>query len=192
MSKITNPDRSYQLALNHNEIAICEWGDAGHQPVLALHGWLDNLASFMPLVGDGRWLKDNNLRLITYDLAGHGYSAHRHQAQGYPFLDNVDDLHQLLERLQLKDPIIMGHSMGGGVATLYSGTNGTNVHKLILIESLGPLTQDEDKAPEQLQKHLLSRYRHAAKEGVTYSNLDEITKKENSLIYTGSMVIFVS
>jgi pimeloyl-ACP methyl ester carboxylesterase len=164
------------MPLNHIEIALSEWGKADGQPVIALHGWLDNQASFYPLISDGQWLEAHNLRLITVDLAGHGCSDHRHQAQGYPFLDNVDDLHQLIARLGVEQPILLGHSMGGGIATIYAGTDNVQLSALILIESLGPVTQEADKCTRQLRKHLDSRYRHSEKAVQQFDTIDAIVK----------------
>ena len=60
--------------------------------VLCLHGWLDNMASYYPLIADGKWLVEQHIRLITVDFAGHGHSQHRSSAQGYPLLEYVYDL----------------------------------------------------------------------------------------------------
>lgn len=176
MSVYAKSRTSYLLDLHHIKLAVSEWGPETGLPILALHGWLDNMASFYPLIGDGDWLEQRSLRFIAVDLAGHGGSEHRSEAQGYPFLDNVDDLHQVVDRLGLQDFILMGHSMGGAIATLYAGTQIPSLAALILIESLGPLTHQPEQAPEQLVKHLKARHRHLKQEGQRYQDLSQLVK----------------
>ena len=60
-------ERSFQV--NDLTLASKEWGRSGYLPVIALHGWLDNAASFdrmLPFM--------ENLHVIALDLAGHGRS----------------------------------------------------------------------------------------------------------------------
>ena len=64
--------RDIELQLPHIRIAAREWGDPEGEPVLAIHGWLDNAASFdtlAPLLAE--------LHLVALDLPGHGRSQHR-------------------------------------------------------------------------------------------------------------------
>ena len=71
MQNTQNLIKNYNIKLSHIEVAASNWGDANGKPIIALHGWLDNMASFYPLLKDTRWLKDNNLLLITVDWPGH-------------------------------------------------------------------------------------------------------------------------
>ena len=57
--------------------------------VLCLHGWLDNAASFVPLLPHLA-----NKHVIAIDLLGHGFSSHRSQDAHYHFIDWIDDLLQ--------------------------------------------------------------------------------------------------
>ena len=160
MQNVLNPIKSYKLKLPSIELAISEWGDITGTPVIALHGWLDNMASYYPLVSDLNWLIDNKLRLITIDWPGHGHSDHRHLSHGYHLLEYVQDLHDLIAALKFDTVNIVAHSMGAAVATLYAGSFPDKVDKLMLIESIGPLTQDEQEGPEQLAKSISQRSRH--------------------------------
>ena len=174
-------ERNYHLQLPHIEIAIREWGPKDGYPIIALHGWLDNLASYIPLVGDANWLIENNFRFIAMDSAGHGHSSHRPKGQSYAILDYVDDLHQLTRNLELSDkPILLGHSMGGGIATIYAGTEVAKLAGLILIESLGPYSNEASNAAEQLSKHLAQKHRHQSQKITTYEDIREIVKLRTS------------
>ncbi|MEZ5484862.1 MAG: hypothetical protein R3F01_06865, partial [Lysobacteraceae bacterium] len=73
-----NEAAEVRLETPRGHFAGLRWGRRGGKPLLALHGWLDNAASFVPMVeamqASGR-LED--LDVVALDLAGHGYSAHR-------------------------------------------------------------------------------------------------------------------
>ena len=177
MSELANPFKSAEITLGDITLAISEWGDPEGMAVIALHGWLDNMASFYPLIGDAQWLHDLGLHFIAVDMAGHGYSAHRQADYGYPFYEFVVDLHDLIASLDVDKHIILGHSMGGGIATIYSGTEVATNSGLILIESLGPLTHKPDNAPQQLVKHLNYRLQSRDKpRNKTYASIQPIVE----------------
>jgi pimeloyl-ACP methyl ester carboxylesterase len=105
-------------------------------PVLALHGWLDNAASFaglIPRLDDRPWW--------AVDLAGHGETAHRPPGSWYHFVDNVSDLLALMDDYGWSQVDLVGHSMGGAIATLLAAAAPARVRSLILIEALGPLAR---------------------------------------------------
>jgi pimeloyl-ACP methyl ester carboxylesterase len=149
--------KNYKIKLSHIELAATDWGDENGRPILALHGWLDNMASFYPLLKDTTWLIDNNFRLITIDWAGHGYSDHRVEGQQYHLLEYVQDLYEVIDFLKLSKVSILAHSMGGNIASLYAGAFPETIDKLILLEGLSPLTQEASEGPSQLAKAIRSR-----------------------------------
>ncbi|MER2493966.1 alpha/beta hydrolase [Catenovulum sediminis] len=119
---------------------------------LCVHGWLDNAASFIPL---SQYLTE--LPLIALDLAGHGLSAHRSADAHYHLIDWVYDLHLFIEALNLTTINLIGHSMGGMIACLYSATYPQSVSNLILLESAGAFTQDERFFVDNLRQAFVSR-----------------------------------
>ncbi|MCV2885097.1 alpha/beta hydrolase [Aestuariibacter sp. AA17] len=120
--------------------------------LLALHGWLDNAASFLPL---SKYL--SQYHIVALDFAGHGKSAHRPAGAHYHLLDYVHDLHQVVEQQRWTSFTLLGHSMGGIIATLYAATFPEYIEKLITIESFGPLTKPAADAPSQLKTAIESR-----------------------------------
>jgi len=120
-------------------------------PVLALHGWLDNAASFEPLAP----LLDG-LRLVALDLPGHGHSDHRPSGTHYHFVDYVEDVLGAADALGWDQFALLGHSLGGAVATLVAGACPERITRLGLIEALGPLTEHPNEAPRRLA-HALER-----------------------------------
>lgn len=120
-------------------LTALQWGDATLPPLLALHGWLDNAASFArvaPLLAQRR-------RVIALDLPGHGHSAHLPAGRlRYHNLDQVDHVLDCANALGLEHFDLLGHSLGAGVASLAAAAVPARVGRLALIEGLGPLADD--------------------------------------------------
>ncbi|WP_416308102.1 alpha/beta fold hydrolase [Neptunicella sp. SCSIO 80796] len=138
--------------LPHINLSALEFGDASKPLVVALHGWLDNAASFIPLAP---FLTDYHL--IALDMAGHGLSQHRSPDANYHLVDWVQDLHQLLELNQWSEVILLGHSLGGIVASMYASCFPERVSKLVVMESFGPLSKEVESSPQQLRDSIVSR-----------------------------------
>ncbi|GEA13372.1 alpha/beta hydrolase [Alteromonas sp. KUL49] len=120
--------------------------------VLGLHGFLDNAASLVPLQSFFE-----GFQFIALDMAGHGHSQHRADGAHYNQLDYVQDLHELITQQEWRDVILVGHSLGGIVASIYASVFPENVKALVSIDSCGPLTQPETATVEQIRSSILSR-----------------------------------
>lgn len=119
----------------------------GKLPVLALHGWLDNANSFLPLAEhfDG-------LDLVAIDFPGHGLSARRPDGVRYHFDDYSFDVLAVLDDLGWDYANLLGHSLGGAVSTLVAAASPERVRSLALIEGLGPLSAPAEKTAEGWRK----------------------------------------
>lgn len=139
---------------------VLEWAAAGEAPgpphtVLLLHGFLDFAWSWEPVVRGGLL---GPLRLIAPDLRGHGDSDHLGPGGYYHFLDYLADVHDLVGHLVGHGALesgaerlsIVGHSMGGSVAAYYAGTYPERVHRLALLEGLGP-PDDREEVPDRVR-----------------------------------------
>jgi non-heme chloroperoxidase len=105
------------------------------RPVLFSHGW--------PLSSDA-WdgqmvfLGQKGYRVIAHDRRSHGRSSHTWD--GNHMDQYADDLSELIEALDLRDMILVGHSTGGGEITHYMGRHGTKrVAKAVLLGAVPPL-----------------------------------------------------
>lgn len=143
---------SKPLAVTEQKLSTCwlnlstlQWGTGNCRKVLALHGWLDNAASFLPLA---EHLED--VELVTLDLPGHGHSDHRSPGQHYHFVDFVADVIAAADALGWEQFILLGHSMGAGIASLIAASFPERIEKLILIEGLGPWGENPAQAPMHL------------------------------------------
>ena len=121
-----------------------DWG-AG-QPVVFSHGW--------PLSSDSweaqmQFLASMGYRCIAHDRRGHGRSSQ-------PWIGNemdtyADDLAEHIEKLDLKDAVLIGFSAGGGEVARYVGRHGSNrVAKIALISAVPPLMLKTATNPDGL------------------------------------------
>jgi pimeloyl-ACP methyl ester carboxylesterase len=127
-------------------------GDPAGPKLLALHGWLDNAASFVPLQSA---LADFDL--VALDLPGHGASAHRLPGYDYVFVDWIHDVLDVLDALGWERALLLGHSMGGAIASLVAASVPARVSRLALIEALGPVSGKPGDAGERLRKAVPAR-----------------------------------
>jgi pimeloyl-ACP methyl ester carboxylesterase len=128
------------------------FGDPQKPMILALHGWLDNAASFIPIA---EYLGD--YYVIAIDITGHGLSDHRSPDCHYHLMDFVYDLHDLVESQDWQDFILLGHSMGGIVASIYTSCFSERVSHYVSIESFGPISKGPESSPTQLRESIESR-----------------------------------
>lgn len=139
----------------------------GKQPTLCLHGWLDNAASFIPLA---QHLTD--IPLVALEFAGHGHSSHRSADARYYFFDHVEDIVQLCRQQGWQQLTIIGHSMGAMVATALAASFPELVQRLVLIDSLGFVTDSAANAAKQLRDGINSRLKTTTRKP-RYANLAE-------------------
>jgi pimeloyl-ACP methyl ester carboxylesterase len=124
----------------------------GAPRVLALHGWLDNAASFTALAN-----ALPELEVLALDLAGHGRSDWRPPAGSYALVDHLPELLEVLDALGWPSCTLLGHSMGAAIACLFAVAAPDRVDRLICIDALGPLSLDEAEAAARLRRALSAR-----------------------------------
>lgn len=124
--------------------------------VLALHGWLDNAASFDPLAQHLR-----GVRLVAIDLPGHGASSHHGPGHLYSFIDMVAAVHWITEAFGWSQYAILGHSLGGAIGSILAGTFPQRVTRMALLDVLGPATEEPDLAPIRFARALTEEARRS-------------------------------
>ncbi|GAD81309.1 alpha/beta hydrolase [Vibrio ezurae] len=147
--------------------------------LLFVHGWLDNAASFTPLLKEIQ-AHNPNLKLVALDLPGHGLSSHARDGF-YPFHDYIDVLHQVV--MQLKEElkshsscplVLIGHSLGALVASCYSAAFPEHIDHLVQIEGYGPISEPENNALQRLRKGVISRQWLMQKPQRYFNSIDEM------------------
>lgn len=136
-----------ELRTPYLRLAARAWGPPNGEPLLALHGWLDNAASFdalAPLLP--------GVRLVALDLPGHGHSEHRPLGVHYHFVDFIPDVIAAADALNWERFSLLGHSLGGGIVSFVAATLPERVIRLATIEGLGPPTSNPVDGPIHLRK----------------------------------------
>jgi pimeloyl-ACP methyl ester carboxylesterase len=156
----------YQLT----NLRLSGWrsGPSTATPILCLHGWLDNANSFLPLAAA---MPEQSL--LALDLAGHGLSRHRSRDAHYYLFDYVADLVELIQQQGWSKLQIIGHSMGGMVATALAAAMPEMVEKLLLLDSLGFVTTEPAETATQLRKAMLSRQGRLQKNKPKYDSVEQ-------------------
>jgi non-heme chloroperoxidase len=136
MSTITTLDRT--------TIFYKDWGPRTAQPIVFSHGW--------PLSSDAwdtqlLFFGSSGYRVIAHDRRGHGRSDQPWDGNN---MDRyADDLAELIEKLDLRDAILVGHSTGGGEVAHYIGRHGSSrVAKVVLVGAVPPLMLKGPGNPE--------------------------------------------
>ena len=145
MSSITTADGT--------SIFYKDWGSG--QPVVFSHGW--------PLSSDAwedqmMFLGHQGYRVIAHDRRGHGRSGQ--SWSGNDMDTYADDLAALLNKLDVKDAVMVGHSTGGGEVARYIGRHGTKrVAKAVLVGAVPPTMMKSAAYPNGLPKDVFDGIR---------------------------------
>lgn len=164
---------AFQCEAGGHQFAGFEFGEVAPDKasIVYVHGWLDNAASFLSVMRHVA-LAQPKVHQVAFDLLGHGYSSHKGQGDFYPFHDYIDELHQLIHSLSLKNCILVGHSLGGLIASCYSAAFPEQVAGLIQIDGIGPLGETEDNAVKRLREGVTSRDRVRRKPRKGYASFE--------------------
>lgn len=129
---LTGPT-SHSFISQRLRLHYVDWGNADAPPLILQHGGRDHCRSW-------DWVAQELSRdwhVICPDLRGHGDSSWAPDGN-YPMDAFVYDFAQLVHSLDFDQVTIVAHSLGGNVATRYTGLYPDKVRKLVSIEGLGP------------------------------------------------------
>ncbi|RUO40575.1 alpha/beta hydrolase [Aliidiomarina taiwanensis] len=140
-------------------------------PTLALHGWLDNAASFAPL-----WPHLDTHPLLALDFPGHGLSSHRSAGAAYYFIEWAADIIALIEQYDWQQVHLIGHSMGAFISQLVASVMPERIAAMSLIEGFGMLTFKAEETREKLKKALVQRRELASKRAPVYPDKERIIR----------------
>lgn len=127
------------------ELSAKRWGEPGGHPVLALHGWLDNAASFDFLAPHLPACD-----LVCLDCAGHGHSGRHNNLGAYNIWQDVGELFAVADQLGWSSFSLLGHSRGAVISLLAAGTFPARISHLCLLEGGIPRLATAAEAPELL------------------------------------------
>jgi pimeloyl-ACP methyl ester carboxylesterase len=133
-------------------IHCLEWGEPNGDPLVLVHGFLDLAFSWTSFVAELYRRATQPLWIIAPDCRGHGDSGWVSGGGYYHFADYVLDLDCVVQTLGVKSFKLVGHSMGGTISLLYTGTFPERVSKLVLIEGVGPVGMHFFDAPLRMEQ----------------------------------------
>jgi pimeloyl-ACP methyl ester carboxylesterase len=146
-----HPPTSLRVPANGLVHHVLEWqAPTADATVLLLHGLMDAAATWDFVATS---LATRGLRVLAPDLRGFGDSPRAPSGSYYYFTDYVHDVADLVAALVPADSplFLVGHSMGGSVATLYAGAFVERASRLAVIEGAGPPDNPHDVAPERMR-----------------------------------------
>ena len=156
-----------ELRTPYLRLAARAWGSPDGVPVLAVHGWLDNAASFdalAPLLP--------GVRLVALDLTGHGHSDHRPPGVHYHFVDFIPDVVAAAEALGWNRYALLGHSLGGGIVSFLAAALPERISRVAMIEGLGPPTSHPEDSPANLRRAMEQMTALPGKRAPIYPDLE--------------------
>lgn len=162
-----NQVRECKFEIDGMVIAGQMYGNPTGIPVLAMHGWLDNCASFEPLA---KHL--SNIQLLAIDMPGHGLSSHRPPDRPINIWDDLPLLLMLVDQLGWDQFAMIGHSRGAGIASLFSACFDERVSKLILLDGGAPVSTKPEDSVKQLAKATKAWTRRTTKRTPNYPTYD--------------------
>jgi pimeloyl-ACP methyl ester carboxylesterase len=173
---VRRPSRSSFVTVRGLRHHVREWGDRSlatpqRPTAVLLHGWMDVGASYQFMVDE----LSGERHLVAFDWRGFGLSEHL-GSDTYWFGDYIGDLDGVLDALGLDQPVdLVGHSMGGNIATVYAGLRPQRLRSLANLEGWGMPATKPQQAPDRFVKWLDELKRPPQLKD--YASLDEVAQR---------------
>lgn len=142
--------------------------DQQHNNVIALHGWLDNAASFIPLATHLR-----SMDIVAIDLPGHGRSQHLPAGMPYTFESAVHAVLDVADKLHWTTFSLIGHSMGAVIASFIAAACPERVQRMVCIEALGGLPESADNTAQRMHQSVSAMRELANRPLRTYPAIEQ-------------------
>jgi non-heme chloroperoxidase len=128
--------------------------DAGSgRPIVFIHGWSLSGSIWRPQID---WLVAQGHRAITYDRRGHGRS--NKPTTGYDYDTLADDLAAVLERTDVTDATLVGHSMGAGeIVRYFARHGGKRVARTMFVAPITPFALKTADNPEGMDRQVFDQ-----------------------------------
>jgi pimeloyl-ACP methyl ester carboxylesterase len=153
------------------------WGEprANEPPLVMVHGWMDVAASYQFVVDAMR----SDRYVIAPDWRGYGLTE-LPGTDNYWFPDYLADLDFLLDHYAPTTPVdLVGHSMGGNIAMLYSGARPERIRSLVNLEGFGMPASKPAQAPGRYAKWIeqLKAYHRGEVDLKSYDSVEDVARR---------------
>jgi pimeloyl-ACP methyl ester carboxylesterase len=157
-----------RFTINGFTYAAQLWGQSDQFPVIALHGWLDNSASFDVLAP-----QLENMQCLAVDMAGHGLSDHRLGLAGYPLWSEVSAIYAIADQMGWSQFALLGHSRGAMMSLITAGVFPERITQLILLDSMVPPVVASDQVVERFTESIKETQRRIQRPLSLYNSYDD-------------------
>jgi pimeloyl-ACP methyl ester carboxylesterase len=171
------PPRDRTIDVRGLKIHYLEWGERVGEPLVLIHGFLDHARSWDSFVAALEKKSSKPMWIIAPDCRGHGDSGWVGAGGYYHFPDYLRDLECLLESLDVEKISLIGHSMGGTISFLFTGTFPEKVRKLVLVEGIGPIAMRFVDAPPRMERWLAELKGLRQRKVVEYATLEKAAER---------------
>ena len=162
----------FQLTIPGFTIGCKSAGNPQNPPMIAMHGWLDNVNSFNLIAP----FFAKHFYFIAVDFPGHGLSSHIPEGCHYHFVDGIAIVRDIIEALEYSKVHLLGHSMGACLASLVGGVLEIMTESLFLIEGLGPLSAPANTCQHQLHTYFHQHHHKDLKLARSYDSLKDASE----------------
>lgn len=159
----------------HNAKHVAKvWGNINPQKpgVIALHGWLDNAASFDVLAPELCKICPD-LAIVALDSPGHGFSAHKPPQATYHFWDDILDVLQVADQLGWETFSLIGHSRGAIIGVMLAHAAPERLRDLVLLDAMFARPQEAAEVSRQLRDFVQQNRAVPNKRLPVYASIDD-------------------
>ena len=163
--------REFEIGIPLGRIGALRQGEPDAPKVLALHGWLDNAASFVPLA---EYL--HGIDLVAIDQPGHGRSAHLPPGTDYSFVGAMNAVLDVADALGWERFALLGHSMGAGIASMLAAACPQRIERLVAIEALGALAETPERTVARMRDAVVAHRKLKDKRLRVFTDIDSAVR----------------
>ncbi|WP_233191171.1 2-succinyl-6-hydroxy-2,4-cyclohexadiene-1-carboxylate synthase [Sporosarcina sp. P20a] len=129
------------LTIRGIDTHIARYGDERLPPIVMLHGFTGSTATWQQTIEE----LVTDYYVVAVDLIGHGKTEAPETVNRYKMEEQIEDLYEVLQKLKITKPILLGYSMGGRIALGYTATHPDKVTSLVLESSSPGLRTSEQQ-----------------------------------------------
>ena len=163
--------REFEIGIPLGRIGALRQGEPDAPKVLALHGWLDNAASFVPLAEHL-----HGIDLVAIDQPGHGRSAHLPPGTDYSFVGAMNAVLDVADALGWERFALLGHSMGAGIASMLAAACPQRIERLVAIEALGALAETPERTVARMRDAVVAHRKLKDKRLRVFTDIDSAVR----------------
>ena len=163
--------REFDIDIPLGRIGALRIGESDAPKVLALHGWLDNAASFVPLAEHL-----HGIDLVAIDQPGHGRSAHLPPGTDYSFVGAMNAVLDVADALGWERFGLLGHSMGAGIASMLAAACPQRIERLVAIEALGALAETPERTVARMRDAVIAHRKIGEKRLRVFTDIDSAVR----------------